>query len=469
MPQEPERPQRRALPYWAIGGVVVASAWLAFQFDLVKVPAFAIRAPEDVASVPVVPGASDVVSSEPAPVAEDPAPAKPGIEPAFDVVRLEPDGTTLIVGRAEPGSDVSVFVDGIVQATAIADADGNFVLFVLLTLSEEPRVMWLMAETGDGEVLSSVDSVILAPTGTAIAGPDSVTPEEAFPRIARASTDPAQGGQDPRTLASGDHSVLRAPASGLGSASVSVAPPALLAPGQLPPDETGTALAPGSAPTAAKATAARKTDLASLEDQSPVTVEPRDLAAASFGGQAALDADDVSTRVLLSTPDGVKVLDSTPLAPSISIRLDTLSYGDDSSVVLRGRSRTDGAIRAYLNNQPAGDGQADVDGNWTLRLTDVQPGDYTLRIDLSEDTKDVLGRIELPFRRESDAVLSQALVGGGVRAITVQPGATLWAIARNRYGDGTQYVQVFEANRGQIRDPDLIYPGQVFGLPDLAQ
>jgi nucleoid-associated protein YgaU len=49
--------------------------------------------------------------------------------------------------------------------------------------------------------------------------------------------------------------------------------------------------------------------------------------------------------------------------------------------------------------------------------------------------------------------------------ITVQPGYTLWGIARDAYGDGVQFVKVFEANRAQIRNPDLIYPGQVFALP----
>jgi nucleoid-associated protein YgaU len=53
-------------------------------------------------------------------------------------------------------------------------------------------------------------------------------------------------------------------------------------------------------------------------------------------------------------------------------------------------------------------------------------------------------------------------------SVTVQPGFTLWAIAEGQYGDGVLYVQVFEANRGQIRDPDLIYPGQVFTLPPSA-
>jgi nucleoid-associated protein YgaU len=51
------------------------------------------------------------------------------------------------------------------------------------------------------------------------------------------------------------------------------------------------------------------------------------------------------------------------------------------------------------------------------------------------------------------------------RRVTVTRGGTLWAIARETYGDGFLYVRVFEANRDQIRNPDLIYPGQVFTLP----
>lgn len=50
-------------------------------------------------------------------------------------------------------------------------------------------------------------------------------------------------------------------------------------------------------------------------------------------------------------------------------------------------------------------------------------------------------------------------------SITVQPGFTLWAIAEANFGDGVRYVQVFEANRDKIRDPNLIYPGQVFTVP----
>jgi nucleoid-associated protein YgaU len=49
--------------------------------------------------------------------------------------------------------------------------------------------------------------------------------------------------------------------------------------------------------------------------------------------------------------------------------------------------------------------------------------------------------------------------------VTVQPGFTLWGIAKRQFGDGILYVQVYEANKDKIKDPDLIYPGQVFTLP----
>ena len=49
--------------------------------------------------------------------------------------------------------------------------------------------------------------------------------------------------------------------------------------------------------------------------------------------------------------------------------------------------------------------------------------------------------------------------------VTVQPGFTLWRIAKEQFGEGIMYVQVYEANKAKIRDPDLIYPGQVFTLP----
>ena len=48
---------------------------------------------------------------------------------------------------------------------------------------------------------------------------------------------------------------------------------------------------------------------------------------------------------------------------------------------------------------------------------------------------------------------------------TVADGDTLWAIAERHYGDGSQYTRIFEANRDQLDNPDVIQPGQVLRIP----
>jgi nucleoid-associated protein YgaU len=49
--------------------------------------------------------------------------------------------------------------------------------------------------------------------------------------------------------------------------------------------------------------------------------------------------------------------------------------------------------------------------------------------------------------------------------IVIQPGNSLWRISRVIYGRGIEYTVIYEANRTQIRNPDLIYPGQIFATP----
>ncbi|MGI9462352.1 MAG: LysM peptidoglycan-binding domain-containing protein, partial [Aestuariivirgaceae bacterium] len=52
--------------------------------------------------------------------------------------------------------------------------------------------------------------------------------------------------------------------------------------------------------------------------------------------------------------------------------------------------------------------------------------------------------------------------------VVIQPGNNLWNISRVIYGSGVEYSVIYEANKEQIRNPNLIYPGQIFSTPGAA-
>ena len=65
----------------------------------------------------------------------------------------------------------------------------------------------------------------------------------------------------------------------------------------------------------------------------------------------------------------------------------------------------------------------------------------------------------------STAPRSRAEADVEVRRYTVVSGDSLSKIAKREYGDAQKWRQIYEANREQIKDPDLIYPGQVLSIP----
>jgi nucleoid-associated protein YgaU len=186
-----------------------------------------------------------------------------------------------------------------------------------------------------------------------------------------------------------------------------------------------------------------------------------------------------------------------------NVVIDTISYDAEGEVLLAGRAVPDALVRLYLNNDLVETAEVSPEGLWEARVAGIAQGVYTLRADEVTPDGKVISRFETPFERalRADAVLAAeaaaeaaeaetaaatvaevppgqtaapgevpvleaapgALAVAGV--VTVQPGFTLWQIARENYGDGFQYVRVFQSNRDRIRDPDLIYPGQVFAVP----
>ena len=126
-----------------------------------------------------------------------------------------------------------------------------------------------------------------------------------------------------------------------------------------------------------------------------------------------------------------------------------------------GSAPAGGTVRVYVDQHHAGDATADGAERWALKPEPVPaPGRHTLRLDQIGPQGRVAARVELPFQR--DAAAAQALAEG---RMVVQPGHNLWRIARATYGRGIRFTTIHRANASQIRDPSLIYPGQIFALP----
>ena len=312
------------------------------------------------------------------------APSVPDVPdpPGISAFRLEPDGRMLVAGRSQANWETSILVDGETLKILMPDAGGEFVEFLSLEQSNQPRVLSLSMRSPDtGEDVPSSDEVIIAPMPT---------------RAEQAQVRPADEAQQ--------------------------ATPAVTDDGQT--------------------------------QEQPIDTQ-----------------DPPQQAVLLSDESGVRVLQppaATEAPPEVmsSVALDAITYSDQGDVVLSGRAQGDGFVRVYLDNQPVASSQIAPDGGWRSDLPQVDTGVYTLRVDEMGADGTVMSRVETPFKREDRTLVDgQEKTAQTARAVTVQPGNTLWEISRDRYGEGPMYVRIFEANRARIRDPDLIYPGQIFTVP----
>ncbi|MYM54221.1 LysM peptidoglycan-binding domain-containing protein [Thalassovita mangrovi] len=400
-------------------------------------PATEAQAPAEEVAEPAeaAPEAAPVAAAAPE-AAPEPEAAPLPAAPSFDVVRVESDGNTLVAGTAN-GELVEILLDRGVIASAEPGSDGKFTAFLSLDPSEAPRLMSLLLHAGEARVASE-DQVIIAPVKPVVVA-------AAEPQVEQAATPVAE----------------TAPAETADAAPVSEA-----------------ASADSAADTPAKEPV--ETATATVTEEAPQPVETATETATNDSAvEPAVEQEPAAPAVLLAGKDGVSVIQpaQTGTAP-FDLVLDAISYGDGGAVELTGRGAGGANIRTYLNNSARATAAIGEAGLWTTRLTDVEPGIYTLRIDQIDAAGKVTARIETPFKREApekvaaaeaaqaqQAGADQAGAAAPIRVVTIQPGNTLWAIAREQYGEGLLYVRLFEANRDLIRDPDLIYPGQVFEIP----
>lgn len=171
--------------------------------------------------------------------------------------------------------------------------------------------------------------------------------------------------------------------------------------------------------------------------------------------------------VLRTTPGGATEVLQEPRDPDGSLgplSLDAIDYDDSGAVIFSGSAQPGRIVQLFLNRQFLAQMASGEDGRWVITTppgVQIAPGVYTLQVIQLDENGRPAYAIELPFERAS---AEQIKLRDG--KVIVQPGNSLWRIARRAYGTGTQYTIIYEANESQIRDPDLIYPGQIFEVPE---
>lgn len=409
-----------------------------------------------------------------------PPPARPtaSLAPDFDVVRIEPNGDAVIAGRTTPNAVVELLIDGKPVGSARANADGRFT-FMPPALPAGNSEIGLRAtdETGESQRSRAHVAVVIAPG------------RNAKPLVAITAPD------KPTVI--------------------------LSQPDARPPEPVTEARQEASRGDAMVAENRRALDMGANLRGSEMGDEASD-----HSKEQARQNGGAPTHPANPTPEPSRAdaLDSRPVASPAVVSIDAQ---DGGKLVVSGRGAPGATLRLYLNDTLIAPAIVGRDGTVTFTVgRGVKPGDYRVRLDsVDPATGKVRDRAEVPFKapdpghdagveysdqsqsparhaeepltserqasnpisalEKSRADQTRPLTTGslaanvppgaaagssdvhiaGIETARIERGDSLWRISRRTYGEGERYTLIYDANKEQIRDPDLIYPGQVFVLP----
>jgi nucleoid-associated protein YgaU len=145
--------------------------------------------------------------------------------------------------------------------------------------------------------------------------------------------------------------------------------------------------------------------------------------------------------------------------PKGKLAVEIIDFDQNGRTTVSGQSKPGVEVRLFLDGQSAGRARADANGEWQVTLAKpLAVGPHRLKVEQIDGNR-VADSVDIAFERPEAGPASAGSV------VVVEPGNSLWRIARRTYGQGTRYTLIFDANRERIGNPDLIYPGQVFNLP----
>lgn len=454
------------------GGVIVVGlvVWWAQRPAPQEIVPLVAEAPDAPVPPPVEPAAAAPAAAAP----ETPAPEIPAVEPApipptppaFDVVRVEPDGSALVAGRAEVSSLVILRLDAGVIAEVAAGGDGKFVVQFTIPPAEVPRLLSLMMRLADGREIAGLESVAIAPFAlpevTAAVTPDVPLPAPAPPAALLVTDDGVKVLQDASAV----------PAELLANVTIdtiSYSPDGAVQFGgrgqaaqvvRLYLDNAAlaeAAVAPGGDWALTKADIkpgiytlrADQLDAAGKVTSRFETPFKRETVAALEVASTPPAVADLPASVAEPAPVAEVAVEATPAAAPQPAAPQPPAPQPEVLAAPEPAAAPEAAPATLAETAPVPEAAPQPEsGVAVAAVTDPAPAP--------------LGGAEVAVAPVADAA---APAPPPPVTITVQPGLTLWAIARDTFGDGVMYVQVYEANKDKIRDPDLIYPGQVFMVP----
>jgi nucleoid-associated protein YgaU len=390
-------------------------------------------------------------------------------------------------------------------------------------LVSEQSVAVQVPEGGSGEVLVVVNrpgapsEVLQVPAAEAVeqAVALATAPEAAAPAAPEASAQPADPAASPAPATEeGGHSavvqsgeptapeavVVPAPAApgaeppaetpaGAGAPIVTVAPPAAEAPvvaeapaaPEAPPAAAVEAPAAPESPPAATAEApaapAETPAAPSAETPSVVAETP---AAPSEAPAAPSEAPAASAEA----PAAPAAAEPAPAPPPV-VTVEAVELENGERFFAAGAAAPGAVLRVYVDDVLAGEITAMDTGRWLLdtRLP-LKPGAHAVRVDHVRPDGSVLARAGVPFDIAEAEIAAVSIEGSGEGSVAagtgiagearvgesktmiIRQGDNLWRIARRLYGQGVRYSTIYAANTDQIGDPDMIFPGQVFVIPE---
>lgn len=344
------------------------------------------------------------------------APAAGPVTPTFDVVRAEGDGSVVVAGKAAPNAKVDVVQGATVFGATTAGPDGDFAIVLNDPLKPGNYQLQLRSTAPSNAVVPSAQTAVVA------------IPEKSNGQVLALVEEPGKAA----TLLSVPKVEEKA--------------------GETSPQQSA------SAPAGAQATSPQPTASAA---------QPAEPAAQPAAG-----------------------------APKVSVGAVEI---DGGKIFVAGTADAGRKVRAYANEILLGEAVASEKGQFLVEATrDLPVGDYTVRVDLLDaDGSKVLARATVPFQREpgeavaavapsaSEAVPTvpqQETASADKAPTTVAPkleqvdhaviirrGDSLWRISRRVYGHGVRYSTIYLANQQQISNPDRIWPGQVFKVPQKSK